>query len=34
MEIEKCPHLGGTYSKGNPVKTKEADTEETSVHQN
>jgi len=27
-----CPHLGGTFSKGKKVKTKEAETEETSVY--
>ncbi|TVZ27989.1 glutamate synthase domain-containing protein 2 [Gillisia sp. Hel_I_86] len=27
-----CPYLGGTYSKGKEVKTKEAETEETSVY--
>lgn len=27
-----CPHLGGTFSKGKEVKTKEVETEETSVH--
>jgi hypothetical protein len=27
-----CPHLGGTFSKGKEVKTKEAETEDTSVY--
>ena len=29
--LRDCPHLGGTYSKGVKVDTKEAETEETSV---
>ena len=28
----ECPYLGGTFSKGKEVETKEAETEETSVH--
>ena len=32
QEHMDCPHLGGTFSKGKEVKTKEADTEETSVY--
>ncbi|WP_010229826.1 FMN-binding glutamate synthase family protein [Gillisia marina] len=32
QEHMDCPHLGGTFSKGKQVKTKEAETEETSVH--
>lgn len=32
QEHLNCPHLGGTFSKGKEVKTKEAETEETSVY--
>ncbi len=32
QEHMDCPHLGGTFSKGKQVKTKEAETEETSVY--
>ncbi|WP_034923993.1 FMN-binding glutamate synthase family protein [Gillisia sp. CAL575] len=32
QEHMDCPHLGGTFSKGKEVKTKEAETEETSVY--
>jgi len=32
QEHMDCPYLGGTFSKGKEVKTKEAETEETSVY--
>jgi hypothetical protein len=32
QEHMDCPYLGRTFSKGKEVKTKEAETEETSVY--
>lgn len=32
QEHMDCPHLGGTFSKGEEVETKEAETEDTSVY--